>query len=320
MALALVPAFATLIPRLHMPEGKKYTESRELNTPSSASSVRNGTKTPAPLAGPLPQTQPLPSETTPDLEKVHVPPTPVVLSRRAKFDVFFVYFSEWRHLKTLIGTTSTWFLLDIAFYGTNLNQSVLLADIGYSTGATHYDILLRNAIGNLIIAVSGYVPGYFFTIFLVEHLGRRWIQIQGFLVCALMFGILAGGYTHLGTAGKFTCFAIAQFFFNFGPNATTFIIPAEVFPSRVRGTAHGLSAAIGKLGAILSALLFNWLSGSVIGLPNVLWIFFGCNLLGAIITFVLIPETKGRDADVVDFEEWQASDGSNIENKAGASI
>lgn len=79
----------------------------------------------------------------------------------------------------------------------------------------------------------------------------------------------------------------------------------------MRGFAHGLSAAIGKLGAILSALLFNWLAGDkVIGLANVLWIFFACNILGSISTWFLIPETKGRDADIIDFEEWQEKNGS----------
>jgi PHS family inorganic phosphate transporter-like MFS transporter len=216
-----------------MPEGKKYTESQELNTPaSSSSSVLDGrTSAPTPqrettahdlivknyLQGKnqVPEVgDPTPAKLTTlptdpvgklDLENLTVPDT-----RKAKLDAFFIYFSEWRHLKTLIGTASCWFLLDVAFYGTNLNQSVLLIDIGFSTGATHYDVLMKNAIGNLIIAVSGYVPGYFVTIALIERLGRRWIQIQGFLVCALMFGILAGGYVHLSTAGKFICFAIAQ--------------------------------------------------------------------------------------------------------------
>jgi len=97
-----------------------------------------------------------------------------------------------------------------------------------------------------------------------------------------------------------------QFFFNFGPNATTFIVPAEVFPSRVRGLGHGVSAAVGKLGAILSGVLFNYLSGPTkIGVANVLWIFFACNLIGAIVTFFLIPETRGVDADVLDYEECQ---------------
>lgn len=35
---------------------------------------------------------------------------------------------------------------------------------------------------------------------------------------------------------------------NFGANATTFIIPGEVFPTKVRASAHGISAASGKAG------------------------------------------------------------------------
>lgn len=46
--------------------------------------------------------------------------------------------------------------------------------------------------------------------------------------------------------------------------------PAEVFPTRFRASAHGLSAASGKAGAIISALAFNALSESV-GTPVVLW-------------------------------------------------
>lgn len=138
--------------------------------------------------------------------EAHVaPPT-----KDAQLKAFMVYFSEWRHLKQLIGTASCWFLVDVAFYGLNLNQSVLLAAIGFSKGKTEYDTLLKNAYGNLIIAAAGYVPGYFLTIFFIEILGRRWIQIQGFLVCSLMFAIIAGDYKHLGTAGKFVCFTIAQ--------------------------------------------------------------------------------------------------------------
>ena len=131
-------------------------------------------------------------------------------STETKLTTFVVYFSEWRHLKTLLGTALSWFLVDVAFYGVNLNQSVLLADIGFSKGKTEYDTLLKNGYGNLIIAAAGYVPGYFLTIFFIEILGRRWIQIQGFLVTGLMFGIIAGDYAHLGTAGKFVCFTIAQ--------------------------------------------------------------------------------------------------------------
>lgn len=45
-------------------------------------------------------------------------------------------------------------------------------------------------------------------------------------------------------------YAVAFFFANFGPNATTFIIPAELYPTKFRSTGHGFSAGMGKLGAI----------------------------------------------------------------------
>ena len=67
--------------------------------------------------------------------------------------------------------------------------------------------------------------------------------------------------------------------------------------------AHGVSAATGKLGAIMSGVLFNWLSSERIGVANTLWIFFACNVAGAIMTFIFVKETKGIDADAVDFEE-----------------
>ena len=53
-------------------------------------------------------------------------------------------------------------------------------------------------------------------------------------------------------------------------------------------------------------MLFNYLSSpGKIGVANVLWIFFACNVLGAIATFFLVPETKGVDADALDYQECQ---------------
>ena len=50
----------------------------------------------------------------------------------------------------------------------------------------------------------------------------------------------------------------------------TQMYPAEVFPTKFKATAHGISAACGKAGAIISALAFNQLSESI-GTPSVLW-------------------------------------------------
>ena len=193
-----------------MPEGKKYLESRELNRsprPNSVNSARSRSTTQSRKSrGKSMDVELIASDgqgLQAEIDAVRADMD--AQGQRARFDVFLVYFREWRHLKTLIGTASTWFLLDVAFYGMNLNQSVILSEIGYSRGKDEFDMLRRNAIGNIILAVAGYVPGYFVTIYFIERLGRRWIQIQGFLItvsisevsfsgrqspCCLSFGFL----------------------------------------------------------------------------------------------------------------------------------
>ena len=52
----------------------------------------------------------------------------------------------------------------------------------------------------------------------------------------------------------------------FGPNTTTFVYPAELFPLQVRTTGHGISAAIGKVGAFAGAYLFPVMLASSMGI------------------------------------------------------
>ncbi|KAL2316052.1 putative inorganic phosphate transporter C23D3.12 [Schizosaccharomyces pombe] len=305
MGLALVPALLVLIPRLTMKESKSYEQSKALNKYTDNDTYIADDDEPKKDNQNVVEEKQINLTTSSDS---HPTSTEYFGDKRASTvptsentSGFIEYFSQWHHFKHLLATAVSWFLLDIAFYGVNLNQSVILKAIGFSSGKNEYHTLMRGAIGNLIIAIAGYVPGYWFTVFLVEKLGRKWIQLQGLFITGLMFAILAGSWDTISTGGRFACFVIAQFFSNFGPNATTFLYPAEVFPARVRGTAHGLSAALGKCGAILASLLFNFLT-SVIGYGNVMWIFCGC-MWGAIFFTLLLPETKMRDADEIDREE-----------------
>ena len=68
-------------------------------------------------------------------------------------------------------------------------------------------------------------------------------------------------WTHPENNIKFVVmYSLTFFFANFGPNATTFVVPAEIFPARLRSTCHGISAASGKLGAIVGAYGFLYLA------------------------------------------------------------
>jgi len=91
---------------------------------------------------------------------------------------------------------------------------------------------------------------------------------------------------------------LIQLFFNWGPNATTFIVPGECFPTRYRSTSHGISAASGKIGSIIAQSAIAPLrtrgatkTNSSPWLNHVMQIYALFMLIGCFTT-TLIPETK----------------------------
>ncbi|KAI9494121.1 major facilitator superfamily domain-containing protein [Zychaea mexicana] len=226
--------------------------------------------------------------------------------RHENFQDFLHYFRKWRNLKVLLGVSLCWFFMDIAFYGTNLNQALILSSMGFAPeNEPPWNTLFKQAIGNLILSALGAFPGYIATVLLIEKMGRKPIQYMGFIAVGVIFIILGAVWHPLqaaSVAGFIVLFAIAQFFFNFGPNTTTFVLPAEVFPTRHRAKAHGIASASGKLGAIIATFAFNALAdvggpeGERSFLPGVI-IIFGVIMLICILFTTWIPETKGRSLE-----------------------
>ncbi|KAL2015473.1 hypothetical protein VTK56DRAFT_5379 [Thermocarpiscus australiensis] len=173
--------------------------------------------------------------------------------QKASWSDFFRHYSKPKNAMLLAGTALSWCFLDIAFYGLSLNNATILNVIGYSTANAKntYEILYNTAVGNLIIVLAGAVPGYWVTVFTVDTLGRKPIQFMGFAILTILFIVMGFAYFHIPANGLLAIYVLAQFFFNFGPNATTFIVPGECFPTRYRSTSHGISAAMGKIGSII---------------------------------------------------------------------
>ncbi|KAJ2134298.1 hypothetical protein J3F82_006790 [Coemansia sp. RSA 637] len=223
---------------------------------------------------------------------------------------FSQHFSEWRHLKVLLGTSIAWFALDVAFYGINLNSAVVIDAIGFA-GNLYQDkpshFIIRNCVGNIIINILGSVPGYWITVFTIERLGRKTIQLMGFGVLAVLYVILGFAYNQIlakSTGAFIFLFSLAQLFQNFGPNVTTFVIPGEVFPTRFRSTAHGISAASGKLGAIVAQggfLQLTNIGGHNAWIDHLLQVFALFMCIGFLAT-LWIPETKGKSLEEISEE------------------
>jgi len=217
---------------------------------------------------------------------------------------FRAFYGQWKNGKVLIGTAGSWFFLDVAFYGLGLNNSVILAAIGYAGKENVYRILYNTAVGNLIIICAGSIPGYWVTVALTDTIGRKPIQLMGFTMLTILFIIIGFAYHKLSQHGLLALYVLAQFFFNFGPNATTFIVPGECFPTRYRSTSHGISAASGKVGAIIAQCVFGPIrthgaKPGATGAAASPWLnhvmqIFALFMLCGIFTTLLIPETKRK--------------------------
>ncbi|KAK1652936.1 hypothetical protein QYE76_070741 [Lolium multiflorum] len=293
LMLGALPAVLTYYWRTKMPETARYTALVAGNAKQAS----------------LDMSRVLQSEIEAEPEKLKE-----IITRGKDYGLFSSQFAK-RHGLHLAGTAAAWFLVDVAYYSQNLFQKDIFSSIGWIPKARAMDALeevFRISRAQTLIALCGTVPGYWFTVFLIDRIGRFTIQLVGFAgMTAFMLG-LAVPYHHWTTPGNHVGFVVMYgltfFFANFGPNATTFIVPAEIFPARLRSTCHGISAAAGKAGAIIGAFGFLYAAQSPdpahvdagykpgIGVQKALYVLAACNLLGFLVTF-LVPESKGKSLE-----------------------
>ncbi|GLJ22776.1 hypothetical protein SUGI_0429040 [Cryptomeria japonica] len=243
-----------------------------------------------------------------------------------------------RHGRHLLGTTFSWFFLDIAFYSQNLFQKDIFTAIGWLPSGKNMNAIeevYRIARAQSLIVLCSALPGFWFTVLLIDRIGRIPIQLMGFFFMTVFMLAISIPYEHWRghKCGDDFCggnnmafvvlYSFTVFFSNFGPNSTTFIVPAEIFPAHLRSTCHGISAAAGKAGAIVGAFGFLYAAQSPldqetnagyprgIGIRTALLVLAGMNALGFVCTF-LVPETNGKsleelsgeiDEDAVGYKE-----------------
>ena len=218
-------------------------------------------------------------------------------SDRAARISFGQFLSNRRWLLTLIGTAGSWFLFDYAYYGNSVSAPLIVKSV-LGHGATIEQALAFN----LIIFTVAAVPGYFLAAQFMDRIGHKRLQLIGFPLMGLAFlliGVIPG--VTAAIVPFIILFGISYFFAEFGPNTTTFVLSAEVFPTSVRSTGHGISAGVAKVGAFIGVFVFPIIKAHF-GVAGALRISAGFALLGFLLTF-LIPEPSGKSLDDVSDEE-----------------
>ncbi|KAI8962033.1 MFS general substrate transporter [Daldinia sp. FL1419] len=249
------------------------------------------------------------------------------------------HLSEKGRWRALLGVMITWFLLDLAYYGLGLDNPKTISTIWLSKpppisnvstadpsqpNITIYQMLRQDSIRNIVTISSGALPGSVIVLLAIDYIPRTTWMGWMFVALAGLFAINGGTFfvtfetdTHALTIALYV---LAQVIFNLGPNTITFMLPAELFATKYRGTFYGLAAASGKLGAITILLITNLAvyhdEPYNRGFAAMLLGFCPAMLLGAFITWVWIPEVQhSRGYDSKPGRDDNASDdGLDSEN------
>lgn len=196
-----------------------------------------------------------------------------------------------KNLLRLVGTAGSWFLIDVAFYGNGVSSQLILKAL-----LPNATLVTTTLVATTIFLVAA-LPGYFVAAAFMDRIGRKVIQSVGFGVMALAYLSLFIVPTIVKLPILFLIiYAVSYFFIEFGPNTTTFLVPTEVFPTSLRGTAHGISAAGGKIGAFLGAFVLPGIL-KAFGLSTTMGLLAGVSALGILLTIFTIPEMKQRSLE-----------------------
>jgi len=151
------------------------------------------------------------------------------------------------------------------------------------------------------LTTSLLIVGIIVAIALSDSLGRIRLQVFGFLGCAVGLGI-ASMSIDASEALKLDFIMAGVMLFNFmtnlGPNAQTYLLAGEVFPTEVRGMGAGFAAMVGKVGAVATTYGFPLLLASI-GTRSLLYALVVSSVLGAIVTWIFRIETTGVNLDSI---------------------
>lgn len=241
-------------------------------------------------------------------KKVHlaeIDPDSALHSREARRGRWRDLFNKKNRRATILASVP-WFLQDLGTYGIGIfTPTILSHTIGHEiTNAQNVaGVIARDIAGakGAALVDTLLIAGILAAVLLADRAGRIKLQILGFVGCAVGLA-LALLQTHaeepLRTLLLFGGFMIFNFMTNLGPNAQTYLLAGEVFPTNIRGKGAGFAAAFAKIGAVLTAFVFPLVLDAA-GTNFLLTGLIFTSLLGAFVTWRFRIETRGVNLEEI---------------------
>ncbi len=217
---------------------------------------------------------------------------------------FGALFERGHNLRATILASVPWFLQDLSTYGIGIfTPTILAAAFGAPPDRIRStsDLILSDVLAAKGAALinSLLIVGISVAIVLADRVGRIKLQIAGFAGCAVGLFVASLSAYSSGVGATFWIFAgfmLFNFMTNLGPNAQTYLLAGEVFPTAIRAKGAGFAAAFAKAGAVLTAFVFPMLLASI-GTQPLLWLLVAASLSGAAVTWFFRIETTGVKLD-----------------------
>lgn len=204
------------------------------------------------------------------------------------------------YLKATIALCLSWALMDISYYSVGLFTPDILSAMHMATSGNFINDT-KTIVQNTIFLNAFVALGAFISIFVIDKVPRVALQNCGFIGAFLgLFVLSASLYLKITPIYPiiFACFLTYNVFINMGPGATTYLLPAEIYPSSIRGTGHGLASGVAKLGAFIGTILLPELQQTV-GIHVTLFLLSLTLLIGYALTNLLKTYSLAIDVDIV---------------------
>ena len=204
-----------------------------------------------------------------------------------------------QHARLIFAGALLWMLYDLVVYAAILfGPDIIAQNLGIP--ASIYQIETE-----LIFVIP---PSILMSWFIIDKIGRKPLQVWGFLAGAAILGLFAWMRTvpaipALAAYIVFGLFNVAQT----GPGLVSGagVYGVELAPTRIRSVAQSITVIGGRIGAAISGFVFPLLNAQL----GFVWTIAGLavlSLAGGIASQLLVPETGSRSLEDINLERAPA--------------
>lgn len=192
----------------------------------------------------------------------------------------FVEIFSRENIRSTVFISVFWFCNVLPYFGIATFAGAVLSQYGLSDG-------LAGGVGLSMVAVLGVI----FTMAFIDKAGRRFFTVPPQWIVLAIF-LLLGLWSSAPSLLVLVLFFLFSFL-NAVNGVLTAVYPGELFPTGVRGIGTGFAAAFSRIGAAIGTFLLP-VGIEALGIRPVLLILAGVVAVGAVISQIWAPETKGK--------------------------